>query len=141
MLGDYEASEEIMNDIPNLMGNSFEQIAKEYLIRKAKERKLPFIPFTIGKWWGNNPVIKAQDDVDVMAIDKSGNKAIFMECKFTSSPMPYSEYENLVTVTKAFPDIKEKYLYFISRSGYTEPVKRQATIDGAVLLEIDDLFI
>lgn len=141
MLGDYEASEEIMNDIPNLMGNAFEQIAKEYLIRKAKERKLPFIPFTIGKWWGNNPVIKAQDDVDVMAIDKSGNKAIFMECKFTSSPMPYSEYEDLVTVTKAFPDIKEKYLYFISRSGYTEPVKRQATIDGAVLLEIDDLFI
>lgn len=141
MLGDYEASEEIMNDIPNLMGNAFEQIAKEYLIRKAKERKLPFIPFTIGKWWGNNPVIKAQDDVDVMAIDKSGNKAIFMECKFTSSPMPYSEYEELVTVTKAFPDIKEKYLYFISRSGYTEPVKRQATIDGAVLLEIDDLFI
>lgn len=45
MLGDYEASEEIMNDIPNLMGNAFEQIAKEYLIRKAKERKLPFIPF------------------------------------------------------------------------------------------------
>ena len=141
MLGEDEASEEIMNDISNLMGNTFEQIAKEYLIRKAKERKLPFIPFYIGKWWGNNPVIKAQDDVDVMAIDKSGNKAIFMECKFTSSPMPYCEYEDLVTVTKAFPDIKEKYLYFISRSGYTEPVKKQAAIDGAVLLEIDDLFI
>ncbi len=141
MLGEGEASEEIMNDISNLMGNAFEQIAKEYLIRKAKERKLPFIPFTIGKWWGNNPIIKAQDDVDVMAIDRSGNKAIFMECKFTSSPMPYSEYEDLITATKAFPDIKEKYLYFISRSGYTESVKKQATIDGAVLLEIDDLFI
>ncbi|MGN1275486.1 MAG: ATP-binding protein [Floccifex sp.] len=141
MLGEGEASEEIMNDISNLMGNAFEQIAKEYLIRKAKERKLPFIPFTIRKWWGNNPIIKAQDDVDVMAIDRSGNKAIFMECKFTSSPMPYSEYEDLVTATKAFPDIKEKYLYFISRSGYTESVKKQATIDRAVLLEIDDLFI
>lgn len=76
-----------MNDIPNLMGLAFEQIAKEYLIRKVKERKLSFIPFDIGKWWGNNPIIKTQDDVDVMAIDKSGNKAIFMECKFTSLPM------------------------------------------------------
>ena len=130
-----------MNDIPNLMGLAFEQIAKEYLIRKAKERKLPFIPFDIGKWWGNNPIIKAQDDVDVMAIDKSGNKAIFMECKFTSSPMPYSEYEDLITATKGFTNIKEKYLYFISRLGYTEPIKRQAAIDGAVLLEIDDLFL
>ena len=140
ILGEDEAAKEIMNDISNLMGNAFEQIAKEYLIRKSRDRKLPFIPFTIGKWWGNNPAIKAQDDVDVMAIDRSGSKAIFMECKFTSSPMPYSEYEDLINATKAFPDIREKYLYFISRSGYTEPVKRQAAIDGAVLLEIDDLF-
>lgn len=141
MLGEDEASKEIMDDISNLMGNAFEQIAKEYLIRKAKERKLPFIPFHIGKWWGTNPVIKAQDDVDVMAIDRSGKKAIFMECKFTSSPMPYSEYEDLVTATKAFPDITNKYLYFISKSGYSESVKRQAAIDGAILLEIDDLFV
>ena len=42
---------------------------------------------------------------------------------------------------KAFTDIKEKYLYFISRSEYIKPVKRQAAIDGASLLEIDDLFL
>lgn len=42
-----------------------------------------------GKWWGSNPVIKAQDDVDLLAIDRSGRKAIFVECKFTSHPMPY----------------------------------------------------
>lgn len=140
MLGEEESSEEIMNDISNLMGSAFEQIAKEYLIRKAKTRELPFIPFTIGRWWGNNPIIKAQDDVDVMAIDRSGRKAIFMECKFTSSPMPYSEYEDLVIAAQAFPEIEEKHLCFISKSGYTEPVKRQAAIDGTVLLGIDDLF-
>lgn len=32
-----------------------------------------------GKWWGSNPVIKAQDDVDLLAIDRSGRKAIFVE--------------------------------------------------------------
>lgn len=64
-----------------------------------------------------------------------------MECKFTSSPMPLEEYNDLVNATKAFPDIEEKYLYFVSKSGYTEPVKRQAEIDGAVLLIIDDLFL
>ena len=76
-----------------------------------------------------------------MAIDRSVKKSIFMDCKFTSSPMPYSEYEDLVTATKAFPDITDKYLYFISKSGYSESVKRQAAIDGAILLEIDDLFV
>ena len=54
--------------------------------------------------------------------------------------MPYEEYIDLVNVTKAFPDLEEKYLYFVSKSGYTEPVKRQARIDGAILLTIDDLF-
>ena len=54
--------------------------------------------------------------------------------------MPYEEYIDLVTATKAFPNIKEIHLYFVSKSGYSEPVKRQAEIDGAVLLTIDDLF-
>lgn len=81
------------------------------MIRLAKERKLPFIPYHLGKWWGSNPVI-AQDDVDLLAIDRSGRKAIFVECKFTSHPMPYDEYEDLMTATK----------------------------DHATLLTIDDLF-
>ena len=140
MLGTKDAAEEILNDISNLMGDVFEGVCKEYLIHQAKQRKLPFIPFSIGKWWGNNPSIKAQDDVDVLAIDRSGKKAIFMECKFTSSPMPLEEYTDLVNATKAFPNIKEIYLYFVSKSGYTEPVKRQAEIDCAILLTIDDLF-
>ena len=140
MLGAKEASKEIMDDISNLMGDAFEDICKEYIIRLAKQRKLPFIPYHLGKWWGTNPVIKAQDDVDLLAVDKTGKKAIFIECKFTSQPMPYDEYEDLVTVTKAFPNIEEKHLWFISKSGYTKSVVEQAKKDHATLLTIDDLF-
>lgn len=140
MLGANDASKEIMDDISNLMGDAFEEICKEYFIRLAKQRKLPFIPYHLGKWWGTNPVIKAQDDVDLLAIDRSGKKAIFVECKFTSQPMPYDEYVDLVTATKAFTNIEEKYLWFISKSGYTDSVIKQAKIDNATLLSIDDLF-
>lgn len=93
-----------------------------------------------GKWWGSNPVIKAQDDVDLLAIDRSGRKAIFVECKFTSHPMPYDEYEDLMTATKAFPNMEEKHLWFFSKSGYTKSVIEQARKDHATLLTIDDLF-
>ena len=138
MLGANEAAKEIMADISNLMEDALEGICKEYLIRQAKKRRLPFIPYSIGKWWGTNPILKAQDDVDVLALDKSQSQAIFMECKFTGTPMPLKEYEDLINATNAFPKIKKKY--FVSKSGYTEPVKRQAQIDQAILLEIDDLF-
>lgn len=140
MLGAKDASEEIMNDISNLMGDAFEEICKEYIIRLAKQRKLPFIPYYLGKWWGTNPTIKAQDDVDLLAVDKTGKRAIFIECKFTSQPMPYDEYEDLVTATKAFPSIEEKQLWFISKSGYTKSVIEQAKKDNAMLLTIDNLF-
>ena len=42
--------------------------------------------------------------------------------------------------TQAFPNLEEKYLWFISKSGYSDSVVRQAKEDGAVLLTIDDLF-
>ncbi len=54
--------------------------------------------------------------------------------------MPLEEYQDLVNATKAFPKVKEKYLYFISKSGFTQPVIRQAALDHAKLLSIDDLF-
>ena len=31
--------------------------------------KLDFIPYKMGKWWGNNPYIKGQDDVDILLVD------------------------------------------------------------------------
>lgn len=140
ILGPKDAANEIMNDISNFMGDAFEEICKEYVIRQAKQRKLPFIPFYIGKWWGTNPFLKAQDDVDVLVLDRTQTKAIFIECKFTSNPMPMEEYTDLLNSTKAFPKIKEQHLCFISKSGFTEPVKKQANLDHAMLLSIDDLF-
>lgn len=49
-------------------------------------------------------------------------------------------FEYLVMATQAFPNLEEKYLWFISKSGYSDSVVRQAKEDGAVLLTIDDLF-
>ena len=37
--------------------------------------------------------------------------------------------------------LKEKYLYFVSKSGYEDSVLRHAKEDGATLLGLDDLFV
>ena len=139
MLGVEKACDEIIDEINDYMGSVFENICRQYLIRQAREGKLPFVPYTLGKWWGNNPVLKAQDDVDILAFDKKGERAIFVECKFRNKPMPMEEYEDLVTATKAFPDLKERYLIFISKSGFTEPVIRRAKEEGAQLFTLGDL--
>lgn len=140
MLGTDKASDEIMEEINDYMGPVFETICAQYLVRMAKKGKLPFVPYTIGKWWGNNPKIKQQDDVDVLALDKKGTKGIFCECKFRNKPMPMEEYDDLVTATKAFPLVKESHLMFISKSGFTAPVENRAKEEGATLLTLEDLF-
>ena len=140
LLGTSDASKEIIEDISEFMGLAFEDICKQYLIRQAKRRELPFIPSEIGKWWGNNPAIKAQDDVDLLALNKKRTEGIFCECKFTNRPMPMEEYDDLITATKAFPEEMRKHLMFISKSGFTAPVQRRAEEEGAVLLTIEDLF-
>lgn len=140
MLGLELSCEEIMESINDYMGAVFEKICEQYLIRAARAKKLPFIPYKIGKWWGNHPLLKAQDDVDILAIDKTGKKALFCECKFRNKPMPMEEYDDLVMATKAFPHIEKKHLMFFSKSGFTEPVKERAERENAVLLTVEDLY-
>jgi len=141
LLGKEDAADEIMRDLPSLMGHEFEEICRQYITRKSKLHSLPFIPASVGRWWGNNPAIKAQDDVDVLAVSKTGDEALFCECKFTSRPMPMAEYDDLITAAQAFPSIRKKHLMFISASGFTEPVIRQAAEDHAALLTIRDLYL
>jgi hypothetical protein len=140
MLGASAAASEIMNDISNLMGDVFEEICTQYFVRLAKQGGLPFVPYHMGKWWGNNPIIKAQDDVDILMLDKKRERGIFVECKYTSKPMPHEEYEDLKMAMLAFGGIREKYMYFVSKSGYADSVIRHAKEDGAILLTVDDLF-
>lgn len=139
MLGVEKACDEILEEINDYMGPVFEEICRQYLVRRAKEGKLPFVPYSIGKWWGNNPRIKAQDDVDILALDKSGEKAIFCECKFRNKPMPMEEYEDLLLATGSFPNLKEKHFMYMSKSGFVESVVRRAQEENVRLLTLDDL--
>lgn len=140
MLGASKACDEILDDINDYMGPVFEAICLQYLIRRAKQGLLPFIPYKIGKWWGNNPTIRQQDDVDILALNKKGTQGIFCECKFRNKPMPMEEYDDLVTATKAFPSIQNPYLIFISKSGFTAPVEKRAKDEHALLFTLQDLF-
>lgn len=89
----------------------------------------------MGKWWGNNLLIKAQDDVDILAFDKTGKKVLLCECKFRNKPMPMEEYDDLVMAAEMFKNAEEKYLMFFSKSGFTESVKERAAREMRCFLQ------
>lgn len=140
LMGEERAAHEIMQGINDYMGPRFESVCQQFIEREARAGKLPFYPAHLGRWWGTNPVIKAQDDVDVLALSDNGSQAIFCECKYRNQPMPMEEYEDLLTAAMAFPKVKEKWFYFFSKGGYTQPVQERAAREGAKLFLIEDLY-
>ena len=52
-------------------------------------------------------MIKAQDDVDILAFDKTGKKVLLCECKFRNKPMPMEEYDDLVMAAEMFKNAEE----------------------------------
>lgn len=140
LLGERKAAQEIMDGISDYMGPVFEEICTEYLWRQAKNHALPFIPAAIGKWWGTNPIRKQQDDIDILALDKTGKEGLFCECKFRNRPMPMEEYDDLVQAAAAFPNVTQKHFCFFSKGGYTHPVIDRANREGTRLLGIKELF-
>lgn len=139
LLGEHKLAENIVDSLSDYMGLVFEDICREYLINQARNGKLPFIPNGFGKWWGNNPVKKKQDDIDIIGID--GNKGIFCECKFRNELFDLSELNDLIDASVLFKNVSEKYYYLFSKSGFTQAVKDEASKHNITLVTINDLFV
>lgn len=142
ILGPEESAKEIMDpqSFFSYFGFVFETIGLEYMIRMAKNRKLPFIPSKYGKWWGNNPARKCQDNIDVLLIDDKNEKYIFCECKFKGESFGKSEMEDMLSRKSIFAHAKETYFYAFSKSGFSDYVKENASSNNITLVTVDDLF-
>lgn len=140
LLGEEYAAGEIMDSLSAYMGPLFEKICTEYLVRRAKSRTLPFIPAHLGRWWGNNPRKKKQDDIDILALDPTGEKAIFCECKFRNQLFDEKELNDLLDASEIPAQPRERYYMLFSKSGFTSAVEREAARRGIELIIPEMLF-
>lgn len=140
LMGNQAAAKEIISYINDYCGMMFERVCTQYMIRLAKGGMLPFIPHDLGRWWGNNPVLKEQDDVDILGLDKAKTKGIFCECKFRNQKFRMEDLDNLKRATEAFPNVKEKYYYLFSKSGFTAEVETAAKEEGIVLVTPREMY-
>ena len=140
LIGSDNAVNEIMDNINDYMGLIYESICEQYLVRLARKGKLPFTPYILGKWWGNNPALKAQDDVDILILNKAKDMAVFCECKFKNSKFDLQDLNDVLDSMKIFPSLKEKWIYVFSKSGWTSSVEEVAKENNASLITVEDLF-
>lgn len=123
----------IAPDYSNHMGAVFEQICKEYLLRKNSEGVLPFLFTSIGRWWGNDKKTKTQTEIDLVAGD--GTDILLCECKWRNETTRSKTLTNLRDKAATFSSAKRKpWLALFSKSGFTDDLQKEARKDDHVLL-------
>ena len=60
-----------MNDerLNVFIGHRFESICETYLKKLFYNGKMPFFAENLGRWWGNNPVLKKQEEIEKMQLN------------------------------------------------------------------------
>jgi AAA+ ATPase superfamily predicted ATPase len=132
-----EVYKQMKPQIPNFMGEAFEEICKSYMWRENIEGRLPFSFANIGRWWGNNPQAKSEQEIDLIATDFDEKKAIFGECKWTNENVSESIVDQLIEKAAMFY-YPQKYYYIFCKSGFTDAALAKAS-DHIRLIAFKDM--
>lgn len=120
------------------IGKRFEDICKAYLKQQFYLGKMPFYPQGIGRWWGNNPILKKQEEIDILALDDEN--AIICECKYTNEKFDLKQLKDLEQSALCINKENKSFIIF-SKSGVTTKVEELIIDDSNYkVLTIEDLY-
>ncbi len=122
----------IKPQLSDYMGKVFEEICKQYLWKQLLSGNCPVEFTSLGRWWGNNPKERIQEEIDIMG-EQDKNTALFAECKWTNEKVDIGVLEILVKRSNLFT-FKTKHYYLFSKSGFTKGCMDKATEMGNVTL-------
>lgn len=124
--------------LSDYMGKVFEEICRQYLWKQLLSGNCPVEFASLGRWWGNNPKEKRQEEIDIMG-EQDKNTALFAECKWTNEKDDLGILETLVKRSELF-HYKTKHYYLFSKSGFTKGCEDKAKEMGNVtLVEYSDI--
>lgn len=129
--------EEILPGLSKYYGQAFEVICHQHFVNELKNHRLPFRFSKIGRWWGNNPVLKQQEEIDLYAEGKEG--VYLGECKWRNEATDKKVLDNLKRRGDELFSDKNKVYVLYSKSGFSAEVKTIAAADpGIRLYELKD---
>lgn len=105
------------------MGQGFEDIFFDFFDDCQAKGSLPDLVGDRGRWWGNNPKLKQEEEIDLLAY---GNEwTFFGEAKWRNKTLDMDVVKELERKSLLIRADKRFYLLF-SKSGYTSGVKEYA---------------
>ena len=121
-------------DFSSYMGRAFEDACRQWVSRAMASGEVDMIPSAIGSWWGTDPAVREQVDVDVVALGADG-ELLAGECKWTSGPVDVGVLETLRHRAGLVTDRPSRIeLVLFSKSGFTRGCEHEAARAGNVRL-------
>ncbi len=134
--------EKILPFLPQYMGPIFEEICLDFVrLRNGSDRLQHQFFLEFGKWWGNDPLEKAQAEVDLVAL--SEGKVLLGECKWSETAFPLSACEKLIRRRLLIHSgqNREPIYAMFSKTGFDRTlVKRAAENSSILLFSLDEIF-
>ena len=116
-VGDLVYKKFVEDKIGEYMGHVFEEICLQYLYTEKGLAVLPFLPENMGRWWGNNPRKKREEEIDILGF--ADNQQLFCECKWTNKLVDIDVMNELFGRAELLGG-GEKHFIFFSKSGFTK---------------------
>lgn len=136
--GDYLYDEIIANELSDFMGQVYETMCRQYLMELNRKGELPVKILKIGRWWGNNPKEKREEEIDIIGINTLKKQAIFAECKYRNQPLGMEVFQNLIEKAGLVKGVEEKYYVLFSKSSFTENVMMEG--NQVLLVSLEDMY-
>ncbi|WP_165246974.1 ATP-binding protein [Adlercreutzia sp. ZJ141] len=123
----------IENSLSEYMGPVFEDICVQWLWRQAITGELEVDFDDIGRWWGNDPRLRQEAEIDIVAAE--GKRVVLAgECKWRNEKFPLTELKKLEHRVSLVGELADVRLYGFSKTGFSEACYEWARAEGRVRL-------
>jgi AAA+ ATPase superfamily predicted ATPase len=138
-LGNVVCAEVFEEQLSSHVGRVFETCTVQYMWRILRQQRAP-VPFRkIGRWWGNNPKERCEEEIDFVGLAK--HDAIFGECKWRNQPFGEDVLDDLIRKSELFSAFQNKHYMLFSKSGFTASLSMRAEQQRTItLVSVDEMF-
>ena len=126
----------VKDEFDEFVSLTFEDIAANIFFDQKVIRSLPFEPEKWGRWWDR------KNEIDLVAINSSEKKALFIECKWSKRLVDIdvlTDLKNKASQVEWFKGEREDYFAIISKKGFTKRLVELAEREGIMLRSISQI--
>ncbi|MDR1106243.1 MAG: ATP-binding protein, partial [Treponema sp.] len=117
-------------------GYVFEECARQFMLRELGRGTFSFTD--IGRWWGANPALRREEEIDILAIN--GQSAVFGECKWRNQKTGVDVFNDLVRKSELFHQFKTREYILFSKSGFSPALVKAAAQRKLIPVSPKDMF-